>query len=284
MKPYIIALTIIISACTLGSSTLVVEEDSENYSQATRVGFETHEAGTIYDRSAQSKDWDVVWSKSNWMNNYTNITDREAYSQQKALRITYPIDATAGGSAAWKLPPQKEYYLSYWVKFAEDFDFDGSKKSGGKLPGLSGAGGYCSGGQHCNGNNGFSSRYMWGENGRVKLYLYHMNKPTKWGENFWFKDKLGQDIYFQRGKWHNLIQRVKINDGILSNGEIDVWIDGEQVLSLSGLQFVSNNKKIDSLLFSTFHGGGNSDWWPDHEVYSYFDDFVISTNASDVGL
>ncbi|MDJ0634324.1 MAG: hypothetical protein QNJ34_14140 [Xenococcaceae cyanobacterium MO_188.B29] len=280
MKSYIIALTAIIPVCLVGWNALVEEKPSI----VVAVGFEQHKVGTVYNRSAQSKDWEVVWSKSNWMNNYATITDSQAHSQDKALRITYPPDATAGGSAAWKLPAEKEYYLSYWVKFSEDFDFDGSKKSGGKLPGLAGAGGYCSGGQTCNGNNGFSARYMWGKNGRVKLYLYHMNKPTKWGENFWFKDSNGQDVYFQRGKWHNLVQRVKINDGKKSNGEIDVWMDGEQVISLKGLKFVTNNQGIDSLMFSTFHGGHSSDWWPDYEVYSYWDDFVVSTDASDVGL
>ena len=283
MKPYIFALTAIISTFLVLLSTFK-EGNTHNDASVIRVGFEQHRVGTVYDYYAQSKDWNVVWSKSDWMNNYTMITDSQAHSQTKALRITYPANATAGGSAAWKLPEEKEYYLSYWVKFEEDFDFDGSKESGGKLPGLAGAGGYCSGGQICTGENGFSSRYMWGENGRVKLYLYHMNKPTKWGENFWLEDSEGQDVYFQRGKWHNLIQRVKINDGFLANGEIDVWMDGEEMLSLRGLQFVNNHKSIDSLMFSTFHGGNSSDWWPEREVHSYFDDFVISTSARDVGL
>ncbi len=252
--------------------------------QAIVVGFEQHSDSTRYNKSAQSKDWDTGWSEEGWMDEYAVITDRESHSGEKALRITHRSDAATGGSAAWKLPEQKEYYLSYWVKFGDDFDFDGSKQSGGKLPGLGGAGGLCSGGQTCNGDNGFTARYMWGENGRAKLYLYHMDKPTKWGENFWFKDSDGNDRYFQPGQWHNLIQRVKINDGSQANGEIDVWMDGEQVLSIDELRFVTNNQRIDNLFFSTFHGGNSSDWWPDDTVYSYWDDFVVSTNPADVGL
>ena len=252
--------------------------------QAILVGFEQHNVGTIYNYSAQSKDWNVAFSDEEKMQKYSLITDSETHSGSKALKISYPSDAQGGGGGVWKLPSEKEYYLSYWVKFEDDFDFDGDKHSGGKLPGLTGAGGYCSGGETCNGNNGFSSRYMWRKNGRAQLYLYHMDKPTKWGEEFWLKDSDGDDVYFERGKWHNLIQRMRINDGNQSNGEIDVWMDKEQVLSLDGLKFVTNNQGIDALMFSTFHGGSSSAWWPDYEVHSYFDDFVISTNPSDVGL
>ena len=255
-------------------------------SQAIEVGFENHVPGTKYNKAEQSKDWDAIGSKESWMNKAI-ITDREAHSGDKSLRITYLPDERFGGSAVWNLPSENEYYLSYWVKFADDFDFDGPKKSGGKLPGLGArdeAHDLCSGGQTCTGDNGFSSRYMWRKNGRAELYLYHMDKPDKYGERWYFEGSDGCEKYFQRGQWHNLIQRVKINDGNQSNGEVDVWMDGEQVLSIDELKFVTNNQGIDSLYFSTFHGGNNSDWLPEREVYSYWDDFVVSTHAADVGL
>ena len=252
--------------------------------KAITLGFEQHNNGTKYDRAAQSKDWDVKWVNTQRMDNYAFISDEEAHSGNKSLEITYTPHDRTGAGAIWELPSEKEYYLSYWVKFEDDFDFDGSKQSGGKLPGLAGAGGHCGGGDTCNGNNGFSSRYMWRENGRAQLYLYHMDKPSKWGEEFWFKDSDGDDVYFERGKWHNLIQRVRINDGNKSNGEVDVWMNGEQVLDLDDLKFVTNNKGIDAILFASFHGGGSSDWFPDHEQNSYFDSIVVSTDAADVGL
>lgn len=255
-------------------------------SQAITVGFETHVPGIKYNRAVQSQDWDAVSSNDNWMNRAT-ITDSESHSGDQSLRITYLPNETSGGSAVWALPSENEYYLSYRVKFANDFDFDGPRKSGGKLPGLAGrneAGNLCGGGQTCTGDNGFSSRYMWRNNGRAELYLYHMDKPDQWGERFDFEGSDGSEKYFQRGKWHNLIQRVKINDGNQLNGEVDVWLDGEQVLSIDELRFVTNNQGIDSLYFSTFHGGSGSDWLPEREVYSYWDDFIISTDPADVGL
>ena len=167
--------------------------------------------------------------------------------------------------------------MSYWLKFEPDFDFDGEESSGGKLPGL-GSGAVCSGGQICDGSNGFTSRYMWRDNGMAFLYLYHMDKPGDFGENI----ELGR--FFQRGQWHNLIQRVKINDGNKKNGEIDVWMDGQQVLSKKNIQFVNNGDKINTMFFNTFHGGSGPTWWPERDVHAYFDEFIISTDKCDVGL
>ncbi|MGV2827040.1 polysaccharide lyase [Myxosarcina sp. GI1(2024)] len=250
-------------------------------SNAISVGFEQHANNTIYSTDVQRQDWDAKWSM--YMDKYSMITNEDAHSGDKSLKITYPSNAQSNVGAEWQIPSQKEYFLSYWVKFDKDFDFDGSKYSGGKLPGL-GADGLCAGGNSCNGNNGFTSRYMWRENGKAVLYLYHMDKPGAYGEDILLKGSDGSDKYFARGKWHNLIQRVKINDGNQSNGEIDVWMDKEQVLSRDNLKFVTNNQGIDNLFFSTFHGGSGSDWWPERDVNAYFDDFVVSTNAADVGL
>ena len=250
-------------------------------SDAISVGFEGHSANTKYTNALQGKDWDVAWSTH--MDKYATISTQEARSGNNSLKMSYPANAQSNAGAKWLVPNQKEYYLSYWVKFDNNFDFDGPKYSGGKLPGM-GSGDLASGGKKPTGTNGFTSRYMWREGGKATLYLYHMNQPGIYGEDVLLKGEDGSQKFFERGKWHNLVQRVKVNDGSKSNGEIDVWMDDEQVLSKDNLKFMTNNKGIDTMYFSTFHGGYGSDWWPEKEVNAHFDDFVVSTEASDVGL
>ncbi len=142
---------------------------------------------------------------------------------------------------------------------------------------VSGAGDLASGGNKPNGSNGFTSRYMWREDGRAVLYLYHMDQPGTYGEDIDLGTK------FERGKWHKLTQRVRVNDNGQANGAVDVWMDDRQVLSRDGLRF-TNGQEIDTAYFSTFHGGNGSDWWPSSNVNAYFDDFVVSTDKTDVGL
>ena len=249
-------------------------------SDVISVGFEGHSNNTTYDYSAQSKDWNVAWSTH--MERYASISDREAHSGNNSLKIDYPANEQSNAGAKWEIPEQKEYYLSYWVKFDRNFDFDGDNLSGGKLPGL-GEGQLASGGTKPDGNNGFTSRYMWRENGKATLYLYHMDMEDTYGDDILLKGEDGQDKYFERGQWHNMIQRVRVNDGGQANGEIDVWMDNEQVLDMDGLR-LTNGQGVDTMFFSSFHGGNGSDWWPEQEVNAYFDDFVVSTNPTDVGL
>ena len=47
-------------------------------------------------------------------------------------------------------------------------------------------------------------------------------------------------------------------------------MDGEQVLDIDGLKFVTNNKGIDSLFFNTFHGGDTKGFLPDRDGYPVF--------------
>lgn len=260
--------------------------------EAIAVGFEQHAAGTAYARysnntGAQKLDWDSQYS-SDGMNNFAVITDEESRSGGKSLKVTYPDDEQLNAITKWIIPDEQEYYLSYWVKFDDDFVFNGNAgdskgTNGGKLPGL-GAGDLCSGGDTCDGSNGFTTRYMWREDGRAVLYLYHMDKPGQYGEDVQLKDSNGNDMYFQRGEWIQMVQRVRINTGNQKNGSVDVWMNGEQVLSRDNIQFVNNGQQIDTLNFSTFHGGYGYDWWPSKDVDAFYDDFVVSTNASDVGL
>lgn len=262
-------------------TTVEPSQPAQLSSNALSVGFENHGNGTRYDYSAQSQDWDVAWSYQ--VDQFGTISNEESRSGSNSLKILYPSYQQSNAGSKWEIPSQKEYYFSYWVKFEDNFDFNGSRHSGGKLPGL-GAGDLASGGNIPNGTNGFTSRYMWREDGKAVLYLYHLDQPATYGEDILLQGEDGSQKYFERGKWHNLIQRVRTNDGTQANGEVDVWLDNEQVLSIDNLRFATNNQGIDTAYFSTFHGGNGSEWWPDQNVNAYFDDFVVSTNAADVGL
>lgn len=273
----------IVSAILLITASLKKLHLSATNDNAIRIGFEKHSSQTKYNSSAQSLDWNLLWSDDSKMNHFSVITDEIAHSGKKSLKIIYPSNTEGGGAAAWQIPAHKEYYLSYWIRFERDFDFDGPKYSNGKLPGLGGAGGLCPGIDPCDGNNGFTTRFYWRENGKALIHLAHMNIP-KWGDELTLKGRDGKDKYYQRGQWHNLIQRVRINDGNRANGEVEVWMDFEKVLSVKNLQFVTNNQGIDQVFFNTFHGGSGSDWWPEREVNAYFDNFIVSPNAADVGL
>lgn len=253
----------------------------EPSSAVINVSFDNYSANVPYNTEKQEQDgMDIRWNR-HWSDRSV-IANNESKVGDNSVRITYPAGHRGGAYAVWELPPRQEYYVSYYVMFADGFDFDGPKYSGGKLPGLA-SGDLCSGGSSCDGTNGFTARYMWRDGGQAQLYLYDMDRSTGWGREVYF-EVAGQDVYFEPGKWHHLVQRIRTNTLGKSDGLVQVWMDGDQVVNLDRLRFRTNDDLIDVFYFSTFFGGSNNDWYPTHDSYAYFDQIIVSPSRSDVGL
>jgi len=201
-----------------------------------------------------------------------------SHTGEQSLRVFYPKGSVGpsqnGHQAAIRLEPADEYFLSYWLKFDKDFSWGGTDQ-GGKLPGLA-QGRSCSGGDVCDGTNGFTARYMWREDGAAVLYLYHMDKPGKWGEDIPLLSADGEPLFFTPGEWIHLVQRVKINSGIEANGEVQVWVNGVEALTRDGLRLVTDGSQVDTFYVSTFHGGNTPSWGPQNDSYIWIDDIEIS--------
>ena len=176
------------------------------------------------------------------------IDKQNAHTGAQSLRISFPqssVGPSQGGhQATVLLEPAQQYYLSYWLKFDENFSW-GDTDHGGKLPGLA-QGKTCSGGDVCDGTNGFTARYMWRQDGAAVLYLYHMDKPHKWGEDFPLMSTDNQPLSFKPNEWVKLVQRVKVNSDGQADGEVQVWGNGVEALNLDGLRFLSGGRKIDT--------------------------------------
>ncbi len=265
------------------------------YSQiAESVDFEQFSKGSFFTRSQwQTAGFTVPWVNGFDMNRAI-VDDAYSKSGSKSLRLFYPKGqfgtANTGGQAPLMVPPQDEYFASYYVRFSEEFSW-GTTSEGGKLPGLSG-GDRCSGCNTCTGNNGFTARLMWRKDGKAVVYLYHLNKVNPpCGDNYDIVVD-GKTLHFEKGQWYKISQRVKVNSGNNNDGEVEMWINdqhaqirlynGSLVDKLSGIQFVSNGDKVDALYFSTFHGGSSAEWAPVVDSHIWFDDIIISTKLSDV--
>lgn len=165
-------------------------------------------------------------------------------------------------------PPGREcLILTYDVKFDKNFDF----VKGGKLPGLYGGNGN-TGGNIPNGHDGFSTRYIWKEEGAGAVYAYLPNSQL-WGT------ALGLGSWtFTVDRWHTLEQLVKLNDPGQANGVISVWYDGILVHAETGVIFRDTQAlKIDGLLFSTFFGGNNETFATPVSTHIRFRNMVMSS-------
>lgn len=241
------------------------------------IDFDTSFEGYKQNHFFLQRDWEKEGFKSLWVNGFDQkrcLIDTDfAFEGKSSLKVKYPKGGVGpqetGGQTPLSFGGHTELYARYALRFDTNFSW-GTTDQGGKLPGLA-SGKNCSGGMSCDGTNGFSARLMWREGGKAVLYLYHMDKPHKWGEDIPLMDKKGNQTVFKKGEWYEIKERVKINTGNNHDGEVEIWINGEQVLLQKGIQMVNNGDRIDNFYFSTFHGGNTSSWAPTHDSYIWFD-------------
>ncbi|XP_046380040.2 uncharacterized protein LOC124151565 [Haliotis rufescens] len=177
--------------------------------------------------------------------------------------------------------------FSYDVYFDKSFDF----RRGGKLPGLFGGWTNCSGGRHS--DNCFSTRFMWRADGDGEVYGYIQDKTHQIDG---FCDhvvcnsikgySMGRGKWrFQRGVWQNIAQSVRLNTPGKTDGSIKVWYNGKLVFTIDQLNIRAKaSVDLDGIFFSTFFGGRDSTWAPTHDCYSYFKNFVLSTDAGNPAI
>lgn len=233
-----------------------------------QVDFEQASLGPHSDEAVKRLWGDVQWASTH--GRASIVPDAE---KGKCLRIEYPKGAVGprqgGTQFVVNLPPADSYWLTYDVQFEEGFDF----RLGGKMPGLTSGGGKYTGGHKPDKGQGWSARYMFGKNGGSCVYLYYVDMPGKWGQGLKFPG-----FSYTPGKWHRLTQHITLNDPDGRNGRIEVWIDGKKVLDRGDLRLrIGNQGRIDSLNFSTFHGGNTPPYGPNNDSYARFDNFTIST-------
>jgi hypothetical protein len=208
------------------------------------------------------------------------IDTNYSHSEKHSLRILYPSGGIgpqeSGAQATLNFTPSTQCYISYWMRFSDNFSW-GSTHFGGKLPGLA-SGKNCSGCIVCDGTNGFSARLMWRENGKLVLYLYYMDKKELCGDDFDLVDENNKPFYVKKGDWIHVCEKVKVNSGNNADGEVQIWLNGIEAINKTGIKFVTNGDKVDNLYFSTFFGGSGPGWNPGVDCYIWFDDIVISTS------
>jgi parallel beta-helix repeat protein len=85
----------------------------------------------------------------------------------------------------------------------------------------------------------------------------------------------GNRTVLESGRWYSIRQRVKMNEPGVSNGILQIWLDGKLVHDQNDVLFrTTGDFSIDQMYFSTFFGG-NEDWRTSKDETVYFDDFEI---------
>lgn len=234
-----------------------------------RIDFSLLPDGPVSVHTLRQHVTGLKWSK---IHERSKVLQANAEPTSKYLRMDYPAGGVgpqqSGGQFLVGLPPSEELWLTYELRFDQNFDF----RKGGKLPGLTSGGSKYTGGTIPSKGQGWSARYMWKADGKAIVYLYTVDMPSKWGESLPL-----EGVQFQPQRWHRLTQRIRLNSGDAFNGILEVWFDEMLVLQRDDIRFRLGDKgRIDSFYFSTFHGGNTPDWAPKRDSSAGFRNFTIS--------
>jgi len=179
-------------------------------------------------------------------------------------------------TAAATLPVQKTYRLAQSIFLEPGWDWGGEKSQGGKMGFGFGGGTSPTGGTID--YAGFTARMMWRGQGdgtaKIGIYSYAADRPKQYGE-----DILIENYLAPIGEWINLIIEIQTNSSTSSyDGRMRIWLDGEEVLDKQnvGWQLEGNEPSIDSLFYSSFYGGSDASWSPDHTTYQKLRDVCWS--------
>lgn len=289
---------------TLANDALL---DSDVY----HISFDHLRPGDFYSIDELKKDFTIAYGKgfydgSDPESNRSFVDVEESVDLDgTSLRVTFPkgklktadsgVDTRIYLSGNYKTADEfqaDELYVSYWVKYSDNFDF----KCGGKMPSL--------GGEFVNsnddGNERWKGRTMWRNGGSIQFYPELPHSEDKFDHDslrFWGEKEFdGGDIctnqftsYMRNGEWHNIELHYVLDDGV-SGGLFEGWVDGgkgyksidSEVFGFYRRQNEGlDNLTLNFLMISTFFGGSSVDYEPDEDVYAWFDEFRVSSTRID---
>jgi hypothetical protein len=154
-----------------------------------------------------------------------------------AAQTSTPAPTPTATQRAAPAAAPDELYLRYYVRLSDDFDFGG----GGILPGL--CLGACRPAWRASGAEGRTIRLHWTRFGELAFEPLPGSAP---GKRRW-------DRFLERGTWHALEMRVRLNTPGVADGVIEGWFDGDKVASLDGLRLrEASSTHVEGVLFESF--------------------------------
>ncbi len=305
-----------IKSQTIGSGTITMATDAliEKEGDVLHVGFDNLRPGNTYTKNELKDDFRIAYSKGFYEKN-DESTDRASADYNESidpggvsLKVRFPKGqfVTDNSGIDTRIPlsgtfntnyyQSTDLYLSYWVKFSENFDFD---KCGGKLPSLGGTSINSPSRPDDKNKNAWKGRIMWRNGGSIQFYMEVPGKDN-WSpsneERFWgsrMDNENTADIclmeyqnYLNKPGWHNIELHYRFETPGKDDGIFEGWVDGKNHDIMKASVF--NNYRlqgsrreditINRLLISAFLGGSSKPekYVPNEDTYAWFDEFRVS--------
>ena len=278
-KVFIFTLAVLLASCSAAPSA-----NTKNNALTTRLSLTGSLPGSLRTQCVQIPEKSVEFGDvstadiNRWFGLdkllFANNTQHLASSLSDAgepyirQRLIPTLEGSTLVSARGELAPAASYRLTQSFYLEPGFDW-GDKNEGGKLG--FGLGGNTAPTGGMTDDSGFSARIMWRGQGngsaRFSFYIYSSDRS----QNLPFGDDYIIDDYaIPIGEWVDVAMEVTANSDVsASDGSFRVWINDQLKLDQRNLQWQAKGSKpvVNRLLYTTFHGGGDSTWSPATTVF-----------------
>jgi hypothetical protein len=266
------------------------------------ISFDHLRAGNRYTKNELKADFDLSYSKGVYDGRAQTDRTSVDYNESRdpngvSLKVRFPkrklktddsgIDTRIDLEGNFKSNTfqSEDLYLSYWVKFSDNFEFD---KCGGKLPSL--------GGSTVNSREDrWKGRIMWRKGGSIQFYMelpdHRFNASND--ERFWGEQiKNGKGVcdfeytpFLSSPGWHNIELHYKFETPGQNDGIFEGWVDGANFNVMDASVFdnyrpagtTRENITINTIVLSAFLGGSDiDDYGPTEDTFAWFDEFRVS--------
>ncbi|MEA3511733.1 MAG: S-layer homology domain-containing protein, partial [Actinomycetota bacterium] len=231
---------------------------------------------TWIDEDFESSSWDKGDTWWNWLagdyiartqvpgidGNGTRITMTPGRHEAAMLNYQFSRHGYSQPDEAW---------FRYWMRF------DAVPEDTGKLPGLMGlySDSARGGVSPSESRPGWSARVLFGPgdagtNVKLGYYLYWLGQDKEFGDKLWWSGQA------PLGEWVCVEGHVAMNTPGAANGELDAWMNGNQVLDRGDIVYRSSSQAsvhIREFMFEVYYGGTST---PSRSTPVSFDGLVVS--------
>jgi hypothetical protein len=293
---------------TIKSTTLrniSMQADPSLVSDVFHISFDHLRAGSSYSQDELKADFNVASGAGFADGNAANDRASVDYGVSRdpggvSLKVKFPKGQlkTSSSGIDTRIPLKNTYknndfestdlYISYWVKFSDDFEFN---LCGGKMPSL--------GGSVPNTRDGearWKGRIMWRKGGAIQFYMELPGDDSFSPDNderFWgskTSNTSSSNIcvfeytpYLKAPKWHNIELHYRFETPS-KPGIFEGWVDGANydfmdASTFNGYRPAGSEREkitINTFLLSTFLGGSSASYKPSKDLYAWFDEIRVS--------
>ena len=285
------------------TTAITLERDALLKSDVFHISFDHIRAGARYSKTELKTDFNLAYSKG--FLDGDEVSNRAAVDYYESrdpngvsLKVRFPKGKlkTADSGVDTRIDLEgvfnnntfqsEDLYLSYWVKFSANFEFD---KCGGKLPSLGGS-------TFNSSQDRWKGRIMWRKGGSIQFYMElpdssftASDEERFWGERVTDGSGICDFEYtpfLSTPGWHNIELHYKFETPGQNDGLFEGWVDGQNFNSINASVFKNYRPKgtsranitINTILLSAFLGGSDlNDYAPTEDIFAWFDEFRVST-------